>query len=156
MKTKDKNKITDQEKEVIKIKCSQITNTILKVYATNESVDRNNLFYELQKYLVNKQDIIKCLHFIVDGNIFDFDADKIVQRMSSCDEFSDDELLGWTREIQQQYPKEVELTEKIIKVLKSKEAYGMIKKPHFKKKDQEDYFDQLLNDATILSIEAET
>jgi hypothetical protein len=76
-----------------------MTNTIFKVYATNESVDRKSLFNDLQTYLVNKQDIIKCLHFIVDGNIFDFDADKIVQRMSSCDEFSDDELFGWTREI---------------------------------------------------------
>ena len=67
--------------------------------------------------------------------------------MSSCDEFSDDELFGWTREIQQQYPKEVELTEKIIKVLKAREAYSMIKEPHeieygtFKKRDQDDYFD---------------
>ena len=77
LKTKG-NKITDQEKDVIKLKCSQITNTIFKVYATNESVDRNLLFNELQTYLVNKQDIIKCLDFIVDRHLFDFDADKIV------------------------------------------------------------------------------
>ena len=56
----------------------------------------------------------------------------------------------------------MELTEKIIKILKTREAYAMIKDPieiehgTFKKNDKDDYFDTLLNDATILSMEAET
>lgn len=76
-----------------------MTSTILKLYMSNPDIDRENLFYHLSLYLVNKEDIIKALHFVVDGNILDFDIDKVVDRMSKCDEFSDDEIVGWVREI---------------------------------------------------------
>ena len=89
--------------------------TILDLYQANEKVDKQFLFSHLTKYLANKDDITKCLKFIVDGNSFEFDVSKVVQLMSDGKQFSNHEVYNWTKEIQMR-GKDFELTERIIKI----------------------------------------